>query len=92
MSKVVLVTGASSGIGRATALGFAKHGARLVLGSRREDFGAALLREQESSPERADRCRPDLEGGRAPCRAAEDRAGRSACRQASEVIAGARKE
>ena len=45
MSQVVIITGASSGIGRATALEFAKRGARLVLGSRREDAVASLMKE-----------------------------------------------
>ncbi len=35
--KVVAITGASSGIGRATALELARHGARFVLGARRMD-------------------------------------------------------
>jgi NAD(P)-dependent dehydrogenase (short-subunit alcohol dehydrogenase family) len=39
---VVLITGALTGIGRATALAFAKNGARLVVSGRRETEGKAL--------------------------------------------------
>jgi NAD(P)-dependent dehydrogenase (short-subunit alcohol dehydrogenase family) len=41
-SPVVLITGALTGIGRATALAFAKNGARLVVSGRREAEGKAL--------------------------------------------------
>ncbi|WP_262495925.1 SDR family NAD(P)-dependent oxidoreductase [Nonomuraea sp. SYSU D8015] len=42
--KVVMVTGASSGIGRATARAFATKGAAVVLTARREDALDAALR------------------------------------------------
>jgi A-factor type gamma-butyrolactone 1'-reductase (1S-forming) len=41
--KVVLVTGASSGLGEATALKFAAYGANVVVAARREDKGQAVV-------------------------------------------------
>lgn len=41
--KVVLVTGGTSGIGAATALAFAKQGAKVVLSGRREKEGLAVV-------------------------------------------------
>jgi len=42
---VVLITGALTGIGRATAFAFARQGARLVISGRRADAGKALAAE-----------------------------------------------
>ena len=44
-SKVVLITGALTGIGRATALAFAREGARIVVSGRHDDAGQALATE-----------------------------------------------
>ena len=42
-SPVVLITGALTGIGRATALAFANEGARVVISGRGEEEGKKLL-------------------------------------------------
>jgi NAD(P)-dependent dehydrogenase (short-subunit alcohol dehydrogenase family) len=44
MNKVALVTGASSGIGRATAVAFAREGAKVMLASRNEESTLQTLR------------------------------------------------
>jgi NAD(P)-dependent dehydrogenase (short-subunit alcohol dehydrogenase family) len=45
MDKVVLITGVSGGIGRATALEFVRRGARVVLGGRNDEAGHKLVAE-----------------------------------------------
>jgi NAD(P)-dependent dehydrogenase (short-subunit alcohol dehydrogenase family) len=44
-NSVVLITGALTGIGRATALAFTREGARLIVSGRRDDVGQALAAE-----------------------------------------------
>src|SRR5688572_15726768 len=48
-SKVVLVTGASSGIGRATALAYARQGASVIVTARRKERLDALVKEIEAA-------------------------------------------
>src|SRR5712671_2384765 len=48
-NKVALITGATSGIGRATAIAFAKAGAKVAIAGRREDEGAQVVREIEQA-------------------------------------------
>lgn len=49
LDQVVVITGASSGIGRSTALHLASRGARVVLGARRETELRALAQEIEAA-------------------------------------------
>src|SRR2546428_13871186 len=44
-TPVVLITGAPTGVGRATALAFAKEGARSVIAGRRDEAGHNLVAE-----------------------------------------------
>jgi NAD(P)-dependent dehydrogenase (short-subunit alcohol dehydrogenase family) len=58
--QVVLVTGALTGIGRATATAFAKAGARVVVSGRRDDAGRSLVAELRELKAEADFVRADV--------------------------------
>jgi NAD(P)-dependent dehydrogenase (short-subunit alcohol dehydrogenase family) len=58
--KAALITGASTGIGRAAALRFAREGARLVVADLRDEQGEALCREIEQAGGRAHYLRTDV--------------------------------
>jgi NAD(P)-dependent dehydrogenase (short-subunit alcohol dehydrogenase family) len=61
MSKpVVLITGALTGIGRATALAFAADGSRIVVSGRHEDKGQALAAEVRALGAEAEFIRADV--------------------------------
>jgi NAD(P)-dependent dehydrogenase (short-subunit alcohol dehydrogenase family) len=57
---VVLITGALAGIGRATALAFAREGARLVVSGRRDDAGEKLVTELRGLGTEAEFIRADV--------------------------------
>jgi NAD(P)-dependent dehydrogenase (short-subunit alcohol dehydrogenase family) len=59
-STVVLITGALTGIGRATAFVYAKDGARVVVSGRNEEVGAELLRELRATGAEAEFIRTDV--------------------------------
>ncbi len=59
-SQVVLITGALTGIGRATAFAFAQEGAQLVVSGRREEAGQALAAELRGLGAAADFVRADV--------------------------------
>jgi NAD(P)-dependent dehydrogenase (short-subunit alcohol dehydrogenase family) len=59
-NPVVLITGALTGIGRATALAFAHEGARVVVSGRRDDAGLALIAELRATGAEAEFIRADV--------------------------------
>lgn len=59
-APVVLITGALTGIGRATALAFARAGARIVVCGRRDDAGAAVVGELRELGAEAEFVRADV--------------------------------
>jgi NAD(P)-dependent dehydrogenase (short-subunit alcohol dehydrogenase family) len=59
-TPVVLITGALTGIGRATALAFAKQGARIVIAGRRDEAGQKLAAELRESGIEAEYWRADV--------------------------------
>jgi NAD(P)-dependent dehydrogenase (short-subunit alcohol dehydrogenase family) len=59
-TQVVLITGALTGIGRATALTFAKEGAHIVISGRREEEGNKLVAELRMMGAEAEFVRSDV--------------------------------
>jgi NAD(P)-dependent dehydrogenase (short-subunit alcohol dehydrogenase family) len=59
-SSVVLVTGALTGIGRATASAFAREGARVMVSGRRDDAGQTLVAELRALGAEAEFVRADV--------------------------------
>ena len=59
-TPVVLITGALTGIGRATALAFASEGARIVIAGRRDEAGQKLLAELREIGVEAEYWRADV--------------------------------
>ena len=59
-NKVILITGALTGIGRASALAFAREGAHLVVCGRRDDVGNALATELRALGVEAEYLRADV--------------------------------
>src|SRR6202048_4410215 len=59
-NQVVLITGALAGIGRATALAFAREGASLVVSGRRDDEGQRLVTEVRAPGAEAEFVRADV--------------------------------
>jgi NAD(P)-dependent dehydrogenase (short-subunit alcohol dehydrogenase family) len=59
-NPVVLITGALTGIGRATAFAFAREGARIVVSGRRDDAGEVLATELRAIGAEAEFIRADV--------------------------------
>src|ERR1700722_11762362 len=59
-TRVVLISGALTGIGRATALAFAKEGSRIVISGRREEEGEKLVAELRKLGAEAEFIRSDV--------------------------------
>src|SRR6476620_10346592 len=59
-TPVVLITGALTGIGRATALAFAQEGTRIVISGRRDESGQALATELRALGAEAEYVRADV--------------------------------
>ena len=59
-NPVVLITGGLTGIGRAAAVAFAKKGAKVVVGGRRDEAGKALVEELNALGSEAEFVRTDV--------------------------------
>ena len=65
-TQVVLITGGLTGIGRATALAFAKQGAQVVVSGRRDEEGKKLVAELRKLGAEAEFVRSDTEALQQP--------------------------